>query len=70
MHDPEKYPNYKKKLKDGWSPDQISGRLKLNGIYVSHASIYRYIWADKKAGGRLYAYLRHRGKKYNHRERC
>jgi IS30 family transposase len=39
----------KQKLKEGWSPDQISGRLKLNGICVSHESIYRYIWADKKA---------------------
>jgi IS30 family transposase len=57
----------KQKLKEGWSPDQISGRLKLDDIYVSHESIYRYIWADKKAGGKLYMCLRHRGKKYNRR---
>lgn len=57
----------KQKLKEGWSPDQISGRLKLNDICVSHESIYRYIWADKKAGGSLYTYLRHSGKKYNRR---
>ena len=56
------------KLSEGWSPEQISGRLKLEGIMqVSHESIYRHIWADKRQGGKLYTYLRHGGKKYNHR---
>lgn len=55
------------KLREGWSPDQISGRLKLFGIYVSHESIYQHVWADKQKRGILYTYLRHGGKKYNRR---
>ena len=36
-------------LKHHWSPDQISGRLKLEyGINISHESIYRLIRLDKK----------------------
>lgn len=50
------------------SPDQISGRLKLKDIAsISHESIYRYIWKDKKLGGDLYKNLRQRGKKRNKR---
>ena len=33
-----------------WSPEQISGALKLKGIYVSHESIYRRIYAEIKVG--------------------
>ncbi len=47
------------KLREEWSPDQISGRLKQSNIYVSHESIYQYVWADKKLGGTLYTHLRH-----------
>ncbi len=50
-----------------WSPDQISGWLARNGLFVSHEWIYRHIWADKKKGGKLWTCLRHRGKKYNRR---
>ncbi len=50
------------KIKIDWSPQQISGRFKKEGISISHESIYRMIWADKKAGGELYKHLRHRGK--------
>jgi len=42
-----------------WSPQQISGRLKLEqGISVSHEHIYQYIYTDKGAGGELYRHLR------------
>lgn len=36
-------------LKEGWSPEQIAGRLKLenNGYYVCHESIYRYIYFEQ-----------------------
>lgn len=52
-----------------WSPDQISGWLKRHGIAnISHETIYRHIWADKKSGGTLYIHLRHSGKKYNKRK--
>jgi IS30 family transposase len=51
-----------------WSPEQISGALKHeDGTKVSHESIYRHIWADKRSGGTLYLHLRQRGKKRNKR---
>lgn len=49
------------------SPQQISGRLKKEGISISHESIYKMIWKDKENGGDLYKNLRHRGKKHNKR---
>ena len=55
------------KLCEKWSPEQIAGVLKSNGIPLSHESIYRHIWGNKKAGGSLYTHLRRKGKKYNHR---
>ncbi len=54
------------RLRERWSPEQISGVLKSNNIEISAESIYRHIWADKKAGGSLYTYLRRRGKKYTY----
>jgi len=42
-----------------YSPEQISGRLKREGILnISHETIYSYIWNDKKHGGELYKDLR------------
>lgn len=62
----EKY--IRSKLKLDWSPEQISGRMKLDiGVSVVHESIYRYIYANKANGGRLYKYLRHKNKKYHKR---
>jgi IS30 family transposase len=57
------------KLRLQWSPEQISGWLKrCNGdVAVSHESIYRHVWKDKRQGGDLYKELRHHGKKYNKR---
>ena len=46
-----------------WSPEQISGRLKLEGIFISHEAIYQYV---KKAG--LICNLRHEGKKYKRKK--
>ena len=51
-----------------WSPEQISGWMEENcKEFVSHETIYEYIWEDKKSGGDLYKHLRHHGKKYNKR---
>jgi len=51
-----------------WSPEQICGALYHEDCTkVSHESIYRHIWADKKQGGDLYLHLRQRGKKRNKR---
>jgi|AntAceMinimDraft_12_1070368.scaffolds.fasta_scaffold74998_1 IS30 family transposase len=56
------------KLRLLWSPEQISGRLKADGVaYVSYETIYKMIWKDKQNGGDLYRCLRHGGKKYNKR---
>src|SRR5947208_6127292 len=42
-----------------WSPEQVAGRLKLEGRpTVSHERIYRHVWADKRAGGTLHLHLR------------
>jgi len=47
-------------IKQDWSPEQISGRLKLEGrASISHETIYSYIKADKDSGGDLYLHLRH-----------
>jgi IS30 family transposase len=43
----------------GWSPEQISGRLRYEHRFcISHETIYRYIKKNKKAGGSLYRLLR------------
>jgi len=56
------------KLKVEWSPEQIAGRLKRErGGSVSHETIYRFIYANKARGGRLYQALRHRNKSYHRR---
>ena len=48
------------RLKLKWSPEQISNRLKREGLLsVSHESIYRYLLRDRRRKGRLYLYLRH-----------
>lgn len=55
------------KLGLGWSPEQIAGRFKAEGVLISHETIYVFIWANKAEGGTLYKLLRHRGKKYRKR---
>lgn len=60
------------KLRENWSPEQITGRLKSGiekNIKVSHETIYKFIWKDKKQGGELYTFLRRKAKKYNSRSK-
>jgi len=46
-------------LRQDWSPEQISGRLKKEqGMRISHEWIYQHILVDKQAGGDLYKHLR------------
>jgi IS30 family transposase len=46
-------------VREDWSPEQIAGWLRRRRILaISHETIYRYIWADKRAGGQLYTHLR------------
>ena len=61
------------KLKEGWSPQQISGWLKYrqNELpVVSHERIYQHVWRNKWNGGRLHLHLRHRGRRYCRRGSC
>lgn len=57
----------REKIAEGWSPEQTAGRLTVEGTPISHETIYKHIWQDKKNGGTLYKNLRHSGKKYNKR---
>lgn len=53
------------------SPEQISLRLKSEGIGVSHESIYQYVNDNRQQGGRLYTNLRINGKRrYRRRSRA
>jgi IS30 family transposase len=46
-------------VREDWSPEQVAGWLRRWGhLAISHETIYRYIWADKRAGGQLYQHLR------------
>jgi len=53
-------------LQEGWSPEQISGRLKYenNPNYVCHETIYRFIYSDPLCiEDKLFQYLRYGRKK-------
>ncbi|MCA1614517.1 MAG: IS30 family transposase, partial [Acidobacteria bacterium] len=42
-----------------WSPEQVAGHLARSGLLsISHETIYRHVWRDKKEGGTLYTHLR------------
>jgi IS30 family transposase len=52
------------KLRQGWSPQQIAGRSKLEGVEsVSHEYVYALLHRDKKRGGKLYRLLKRFGKR-------
>jgi IS30 family transposase len=56
------------RLCEEYSPEQIAGRAKLQGVdCVSHERIYQYVWQDKKAKGCLFVNLRRKGRKYRKR---
>ena len=58
-------------LKQDWSPEQISLVLREHGVLrISHETIYRYIWSDKRDGGALYKHLRQSSKKRRKRYRA
>ncbi len=52
------------RLQAGWSPEQIAGRLShhapagLEGLAISHTTIYRWIWSDPQRAGRFRPFLR------------
>lgn len=58
-------------LEQRWSPQQIAGRLAIESeLSISHETIYRHVWRDKRFGGKLYTHLRcarkRRRKGYGH----
>jgi IS30 family transposase len=69
---PETWALVEEKIREDWSPEQISGRLEKEGITLSHEHIYQYIYADKRAGGTLWTHLRcqkKRRKRYGKHDR-
>ena len=57
----------REKLELKWSPEQISGRMKIDiDKSVSHETIYSYIRHDRSNGGKLYKLLSHQGKSYKY----
>lgn len=55
-------------IREDFSPEQVSGHLALKyGLRISHETIYKHIWADKRNGGSLYRHLRHSNRKYRKR---
>ena len=65
---PEKRALITEKIRQEWSPDQISGWLnKKKKWSLSRSWIYQFLGADKRAGGSLWKSLRHGGKPYNKR---
>ncbi len=52
------------RLAEGWSPDRTAGRFRKEGIPMAGREwICQHVRADRKAGGRLFLFLRRRGKK-------
>lgn len=55
-------------LREDYSPEQVVGRCKLEGLEcVSVETIYQYVWGDKRRGGDLHTHLRRKGRKYRKR---
>ncbi len=63
---PERWRLVEDRLADGWSPEQIAGRPGKEGVPMAgRQRTCRHIRADRKVGGRLYLFLRRRGKRPN-----
>jgi IS30 family transposase len=57
-----------KLLKQDYSPEQISGCMKKDGLEtMSPEWIYQFIWKDKKNNGNLHTHLRRKGRRYRKR---
>lgn len=52
-------------LREGWSPEEICGRVRLESCgSISHMTIYRRVRADREQGGSLWRHLRCRKRRY------
>jgi IS30 family transposase len=55
-------------IRKDFSPEQVSGHLaRKHELRISHETIYKHIWSDKRNGGSLYKHLRHSSRKYRKR---
>lgn len=55
-------------IRQDFSPEQVSGFLDREyRLKISHETIYKHIWSDKKTGGTLYKHLRCSNRKYRKR---
>ncbi len=46
-------------LRQQWSPEQVSGLLRRQQrLRISHETIYRHVWHDRRCGGNLHEHLR------------
>jgi IS30 family transposase len=62
--DAQQWSLVEERLAMDWSPEQISATLRMEGLLsISHETIYMYIWADRRRGGRLHHHLRQIGKR-------
>ena len=70
---PETWSMIEARIRQDWSPEQISGRLKYEeDIRISHEWIYQYIYEDKRNQGDLHRHLRcqqKRRKRYGSHDR-
>ena len=55
-----------KAVEERIQPEQIvsAGAVWRELVMVSHETIYRWIWEDKRRGGKLHKYLRRQGRRY------
>jgi len=61
---PETWRIVERYLRLDWSPEQVSGFLRVEGILrISHESIYVHVWHDKTRGDDLWTHLRQATKK-------
>ena len=55
-------------LQQGWSPEQIWGRRRQQQqTTVSVVTLYRWLHRDRQAGGSLFRFLCHKGRRYRYR---
>jgi IS30 family transposase len=46
-------------IRQDWSQEQVAGHLRrTRELDISHETIYRHVWRDRREGGRLYLHLR------------
>jgi IS30 family transposase len=59
QYGPAEFEPIERLLRQRFSPEQIVGRSQLEGkVVMSHETIYRWIWTDKRCGGSLWRHLR------------